>query len=37
MPEGTKRVDVEVRVTMFPSPKEEITIHRAIKTIHFEM
>jgi hypothetical protein len=37
MPEGTKRADVEVRVTMFPSPKEEITVHRIIKIIHFGM
>jgi hypothetical protein len=37
MPEGTKRVDVEVRITMFPSPKEEIIVHRVTKTIHFGM
>ena len=37
MPEGAKRADVEVRVTMFPSPKEEITVHRIIKIIHFGM
>jgi hypothetical protein len=35
MPEGTKRADVEVGVTMFPSPKEEIIVHRVIKRIHF--
>jgi hypothetical protein len=37
MPEGTRRADVEVRVTMFPSPKEEIIVHRVIKTIDFGM
>lgn len=37
MPEGTKSADVEVKVTMFPSPKEEIIVQRIIKTIHFGM
>lgn len=32
--EWQSRADVEVRVTMFPSPKEEIIVHRTIKTIH---
>jgi len=33
----SKRADVEVKVTMFPSPKEEIIVHRVIKTIDFGM
>jgi hypothetical protein len=37
MPEGTKRADVEVKVTMFPSPKEQFIVHRVIKTIDFGM
>jgi hypothetical protein len=37
LPPGTKRAEVEVRVTMFPSPQEEILIHQTVKTIHFGM
>jgi len=37
LPAGTKSAEVEVRVTMFPSPKKEILIHETKKTIHFEM
>jgi hypothetical protein len=35
LPHGTKRAEIEVKVTSFPTPKTEIPVHRVVKTIAF--
>lgn len=36
LPEGTKNADIEIKVTMFPTPKMELVIHRVVKKLKFE-
>ena len=36
LPEGTKSVDIEVKLAMWPSPKTELIVHTLIKKLDFE-
>jgi hypothetical protein len=36
LPENTKSAEVEVKVTMFPTPQMELLIHRVMKKLDFE-
>lgn len=36
LPEGTKSAEIEIKVSMFPSPKTELVIHRVVKKIIFD-
>jgi hypothetical protein len=35
LPEGTKSVEIEVKITAYPSPKTEVPVHKVVKTITF--
>lgn len=35
-PMGTKSAEIELKVSMYPSPKTELVIHRVVKKIHFD-
>jgi hypothetical protein len=35
LPEGTKSAEIEVKVTAYPSPKNEVSVHKVVKTIRF--
>jgi hypothetical protein len=35
LPEGTKSVEIEVKITAYPTPKTEVPVHKVVKTITF--